>query len=97
VSHQIPHQTTPFPIPPKHSSLLVLTISLMRGTQKSPVHTPQQADHPIMRKLDPSGNDQILERLFAVLRCSILNDIKLQSALIGLLRGVFLQSLLDLK
>ena len=50
-----------------------------------------------MRKLDPSGNDQILERLFAVLRCSILNDIKLQSALIGLLRGVFLQSLLDLK
>jgi hypothetical protein len=38
----------------------------MRSTQKSPVHTPQQADHPIMRKLDPSDNDQILERLFAV-------------------------------
>ena len=42
----------------------------MRSTQKPPVHKAQQADNPIIRKLDPQVTvemTQILERLFAVL------------------------------
>jgi len=51
---------------------------------------PQHTDNPITRKLDPVETTKILERLFAVLRCSDLSDIKCGPLSL-------LHSLLDLK